>query len=1570
MGVKIRNSEVRIERNNRMSSISTKLKEFVDLCLENDRNCIAKIIDGKEVLFVENDEGKYDIALHIKGIGEKILSFNKSIWVTKSQKRFIENKKCKVVYNFYGDWILSDVKQILVSKAKDENDNEGYQAVINFDSFDFSKKKNTKEKFVHLHNHFEYSQLDGTLSAKQWISHCVKNGIDSIALTDHGTLSGSLDFYLEAKKKNIKPILGLEAYITKDLENDRKETRHLTLLARNNIGWRNLLKLNTFAQVKGFYYKPRITYKELMKRGNGLIILTGCPSSLFSKYLFEAKLKKAIELYEYYCECVGEENVYLEYQYHNFKNNLNIKAQEQYHTNFYLVLKTLKSIRKPKVVVTNDCHYILPDDFSVWEAISKISNVKSDEDSSQVLDDLYLKTRKQIIKEFQQTKLFKKSLVTLDEFIQWCDNTIEIANKCNVEIPIGQHNLPEFPFDENKFKDKEELFDKIIKDGFDLKVVRQWNPKIRHSAKHTVKDYKKRLQMEVDVIKKAGFIDYFLIIWDIIKSAKDNGIFVGAARGSVAGSLCAYVMDITDIDPLKFDLLFERFLNETRVSGERAKEADALPDIDMDFESKGRDWVKHYVENKYGNMNVCSLATYGRLQLRAAIKDIGKTYGGLSFDYLNSITGRVHGQEKEDLVEAIVKNKEVEQFVDDNPDVMKIVYRCMGQVRHSSIHPAGMIISPKHRKTSKGKIVDASLDDFIPVKVIKTKDTKEDVLVSEWEGGFVERRGLLKIDVLGIKQLDIFKNILSMIKDKIDLNFIDLEDDKVFEKFRRGDTEGVFQFKSRIQKDYQKKLQPDTFEHLIASNALLRPGAMSSDAHNDFVAFKNGDKVPHYDEGLEKVTEKTQGLYVYQEQIMQAMVVGGGLSLAEADVVRTAIKKFDKEKMGKFKDKFIKGIKKIHKYNDKDAKEVWDKLMAFSGYGFNKSHSCSYALIGYQCVIGTTLLYDWDKKEYVTISKAYKEGIKNIACYDIENNKTISGKVKKIIRTTGAKNLNKKEGYKILTKSQKSLIASAEHKILIKTENKISYKKVIDIDVDNDLIACEKRVSVSNRKDVSENISKGVKRYWDKKSKTQKRRRMKNALSVWNTEKLSNKAKEQWKKYPFNKRRRIIKNLISGSNENNGYKKCFRGKAKDGHFVFSKGELFVDNWLYKNKLEHKTQIFLENNKVADFYCKGIYIEYDGLKRDKKYFKNKFKDLPYIVLTRSSLKNIDNILDFLLQADEIKIGKEIIFESIKKIEKLNKKFVMYDVVMEKEPHNFLANNIVVHNCQWLKTYYPKEFWTVNLEFADEDDRMNYVNRIMNDYQDIQITFPDINYSNDKMKLFDNEIVWGLRHIKGVGDKGAEAIYQERKKNGKYKSLEDFVNRVQKRIVNKRVVLALIYAGAFDNMFGLNEGDDNKRFAIKTEYFKIKKEKEVLQYEGDVFYKTEYKRLLGINIIDWETLIKHNKLDSENDYISIYENWELVDEKSKCLVAGIVTKITERQTKKGSKFGIVELQQQGVSLDVLIWGDYWEDENYKDKIKIGRYIAIRGYKTFDSYRSNYNLQTKSGVTKLWRLKTKKM
>jgi DNA polymerase-3 subunit alpha len=486
-------------------------------------------------------------------VEEKIFNQDKTICLTRKEIEFLyEFPKTKVAFYLAGFWFVSDI-------VLKEDDKGNVTGVVEYkEPFENHKKADKEIEFVHLHNHFEYSQLDGCFDAGKWIDRCKEVGFKALALTDHGSLAGIMDFYLTAKKKgDVKPIFGIEAYVCKELVDDRKSFFHLTILARNETGWRNLLKMNTEAQ-ENFYYRPRVTFDSLQRHGKGLVILTGCPSSLFIAYMREGKFIKAQKLYDFYCDCVGEENVYIEIQIHDLGEAQAVEEQFQIHNGIrHFCEKLEEEGLKPKIVLTNDAHFLLPEDNDIFFAIGKINIKGGEQKDVKLYTDIYLKTRKEMFETFKRSKAYQKGIFSVDDFKDWCRTTVDIAQDCNTEITIGKHNLPKFPFNKSKYADEKEMFDAIIHRGIKKKLVKRnlWN-----------KVYRKRLKYEADVIKNAGFVHYFLIIWDIIQSAKKEGIYVGAARGSVAGSLVAYTMNITDVDPIKFNLMFERFLNSTRTT--------------------------------------------------------------------------------------------------------------------------------------------------------------------------------------------------------------------------------------------------------------------------------------------------------------------------------------------------------------------------------------------------------------------------------------------------------------------------------------------------------------------------------------------------------------------------------------------------------------------------------------------------------------------------------------------------------------------------------------------------------------------------------------------------------------------------------------------------------------------------------------------------------------------------------------------------------------------------------------------------------------------------------------------
>jgi len=481
------------------------------------------------------------------------------------------------------------------------------------------------------------------------------------------------------------------------------------------------------------------------------------------------------------------------------------------------------------------------------------------------------------------------------------------------------------------------LYSELVEDGFNRKVKNEFK-----GDKEKIKLYRARLDEENDVIVGAGFVDYFLILWDIIKWAKESDILVGPGRGSVGGCLIAYLLDIIEIDPIQYNLLFERFLNKTRVSGERAKAADSLPDIDIDFEGSRRQDVKRYIEQKYGLNFVCSIGTYARLKTKSAIKDFARVKG-LDFQKVNFATREIPDDvdyDWSDLFTNGLKKKVLKDFVQENVDICEIMKAPLGQPRSSSIHPSAVIIVPKQDEDGN----EVEIYDWMPIKKIDGQ------IVSEWEGKYIDRAGFLKEDILGIAQLDKFRYILNLIhenyNEKINLNKIPIYDEKVFEYFSNGWNEDVFQFGTYGLKSYSIRVKPDNIEDLISMNALFRPGPMDSKAHDTFVEIRRGKKKPEFDYGLKEVTKNTMGLYIYQEQVMQAVHVLGKLTLSEADELRTAIKKFDKVKMQSAMEKFLQGAQD-NGCSLKEANKIWDKLNAFSSYGFNRSHAAAYSLMGY-----------------------------------------------------------------------------------------------------------------------------------------------------------------------------------------------------------------------------------------------------------------------------------------------------------------------------------------------------------------------------------------------------------------------------------------------------------------------------------------------------------------------------------------------------------------------------------------------------------------------------------------------
>jgi len=760
------------------------------------------------------------------------------------------------------------------------------------------------KKFTHLHVHTHYSLLDGLGKIDDLLDRAKKFNMDSLAITDHGTMYGVIEFYEKAKKAGIKPIIGCEFYLAPNgLKNKRpridEERFHLILLAKNNKGYQNLMKLVTEAHTKGYYYKPRIDLEVLRKYSEGLIGCSGCVQGQISQLVIGGKMKEATEKALEYQEILGKDNYYLELQHLPQLEKQNIAN------------KGLKKISKETgipLVATADVHYVNEDDAHVQDILMCLQTGKKMSD-----------TNRFSMKEFQLHLRSSEEMYELfKDTPEALENTQKIADMCNVEIEFGNYQLPEYKvpkgFTPQTYLKK--LCDKGMKDRY---------------GKNITKKHEERLTFELTVIEKMGFAGYFLIVQDFVNWAKDNGIIVGPGRGSAAGSIIAYLTKITNIDPIEYKLLFERFLNPDRVS---------LPDIDLDFPDDRRDDVLAYVRETFGQDHVAQIITFGTMAAKAAIRDAGRV---LDFEYsycdkLSKMVPAFTGLK--DALENTVELKNEYKNNEDARSILDAAVRLEGVARHASVHACGVVITPK------------PVVEYTPLQYMTGKEDQG--MVTQYNGSskssYIEKIGLVKMDFLGLKNLTIIQNALSIIEkttgDIIDIDTIPLEDEETFKLLQQGDTTGVFQLESSGMKRYLKKLKPSIFEDIIAMVALYRPGPM--EWIPDFIDGKHGNKkIDYLHPKLKPIIENTYGVVVYQEQVMQISRELAGFTPGEADILRKAMGKKIHEMIQEQKKKFIKGCVK-NKINAKLAEKVFSFIEPFAGYGFNRSHAACYALIGYQ----------------------------------------------------------------------------------------------------------------------------------------------------------------------------------------------------------------------------------------------------------------------------------------------------------------------------------------------------------------------------------------------------------------------------------------------------------------------------------------------------------------------------------------------------------------------------------------------------------------------------------------------
>jgi DNA polymerase-3 subunit alpha len=755
-------------------------------------------------------------------------------------------------------------------------------------------------EFIHLHLHTQYSLLDGACRLNELLNLANLYKMDSLAITDHGNMFGVVEFYQEAQKAGIKPIIGCEVYVApksrleKTLQGLDEASYHLILLARDEVGYQNLMKLVSLGYLEGFYYRPRIDKEILATYSKGLIGLSACLKGEIAVLLQQNRFNDALKVADDYSQLLGKDNYYLELQ-----ENL---IPEQKITNRGLI-KISQELNLP-LVATNDVHYLKKEHAKSHEVLLCIQTQTTLDDPNRLrfqTDEFYFKSPQEM------KELFK-------EVPEAIANTLEIASRCNLELDFSKIHLPKYEPPEGKTK--EEFLQELCEQG------------LKNRFKEVTREIKERLEHELKIIKDMGFTSYFLIVSNFIHYAKEKGIPVGPGRGSAAGSLVSYLLGITDINPLKYGLLFERFLNPERLG---------LPDIDIDFCYERRQEVIDYVTRKYGQENVAQIITFGTMQARAVVRDVGRVMG-MSYADVDRIAKMIPPDPSITLKNALESESELKNLYKNDPQITRLIDTALqleGLNRHASVHAAGVVIA------------DKPLDNYMAL--FKSQDEQ---ITTGYSMAALEKIGLLKVDFLGLRTLTVINETIKLVKATqgkiIDIENIPLDDSKTYKLLASAKTQGVFQVESSGMRDLLKKLEPERFEDLIALLALYRPGPIGSGMLDDFIQRRHNRIPLKYDhEKLETILKETYGIIVYQEQIMQIASSLGGFSLAQADLLRRAMSKKIPEVMEKQRKNFILGCIK-NNIKESIANKIFNLIEYFSGYGFNKAHSSAYALVSYR----------------------------------------------------------------------------------------------------------------------------------------------------------------------------------------------------------------------------------------------------------------------------------------------------------------------------------------------------------------------------------------------------------------------------------------------------------------------------------------------------------------------------------------------------------------------------------------------------------------------------------------------
>ena len=766
-------------------------------------------------------------------------------------------------------------------------------------------------EFVHLHLHTEFSLLDGACRIDELLDQAARLKMPAIAVTEHGNLFSSVIFHDHARQRGVKPILGCEVYMAPGDRrvksgNPGETANHLVLLAETNEGYHNLIKLVSSGYTEGFYYKPRIDRDLLAQHARGLIGLSSCLKGEVAEGLSHAQEKRARDAAAAYRDILGPGNFFLEMQWHG------IEEQRIVNGGIPAIAKDLGL----GLVCTNDVHYLRDSDAHPHDILLCIGTGKGYNDPKRLRYDsrqFFLKTADDMARTF-------------GDYPDALANTVRIAERCGVQLEEGKNYLPNFDVPPGFTLD--DYFEHVVRQGFQARLLRLQQLAASGALRQTIDEYERRLSYEIEMIKKMKYPGYFLIVWDFIRYAREQGIPVGPGRGSAAGSLVAYCLRITDVDPLDFNLIFERFLNPERVS---------MPDIDIDFCERRRGEVIEYVTQKYGRENVAQIITFGTMKAKAVVRDVGRVLE-MPFADVDKVAKQIPAALDMTLDKALEESEPLRQMEQSDPKVkelLSVAKRLEGMTRHASVHAAGVVIAPK------------AITEYAPLY-----RGAHDEIVTQWSMKDIERVGLLKMDFLGLSTLTLITDAVAEIErttgERLDISRVPLDDPKTYQVFQDGQTYGIFQFESSGMRDILRKAKPQTLEDLIALNALYRPGPLRSGMVDDYIARKQGRTEVKYElPQLEPILRETYGVIAYQEQVMRVARELGGFTLGEADILRKAMGKKNPEVMAKQRGKFVDGAKK-NGISEKRAGPIFDLMEHFAGYGFPKAHSTAYAFLAYQ----------------------------------------------------------------------------------------------------------------------------------------------------------------------------------------------------------------------------------------------------------------------------------------------------------------------------------------------------------------------------------------------------------------------------------------------------------------------------------------------------------------------------------------------------------------------------------------------------------------------------------------------